>query len=179
MQNIDVDGQFFEFADNWTVTKIDEWPTYRRHQLSEHKACDLLAFSDDQLVFVEVKDYTYPGSDRPAPPELAKKVAQKVMGSSALLLLFSQGTYGRGSVEERELSQKAAGQKRTIKVVASVELPAHRKRQVASSYLKSLKQHLRRLLVPYCDEIIVDSVEYPASLDWRHYRNPATRSRHL
>lgn len=180
MQIFEVDGQIFEFPDDWHITKVDEWPTYRNNQISNHKACDILAISDDELVFIEVKDYTYAKSQKqPSEQELARAIAQKVMGSAALLFLFYQGVNGRGNTDERNFSSLAVQKVRKIKVVASVE-PSPLPRMKASSYLSDLKQHLRRKLIAYCDEVIVDSVSLPSEkVRWSHRRDPRTRSLHL
>ena len=46
-----VDGLVFEFAEDWKVSKFDDWAFYRRHFVRVHdgvKAVDLLAFSPDR-----------------------------------------------------------------------------------------------------------------------------------
>lgn len=179
MPTVNVDGQIFDFSDEWEVTQIDQWPTYKNHLIPGHKACDVVAISAQEIVMIEVKDYTYPQPEIPAPQELALTIAHKVLGSSAMLFAFSGGKHQRGSQKEREFSARTRKKGLKFRVVASVEVPDRRAHMSAHQYLSTLKNYLKKYLKHLCDDVIVDSVAFPSSsVEWTHRRDPDTRLLH-
>lgn len=181
MKTIHVDGQIFEFQSEWLVSKIDEWSIYRKGQFKNRKACDVVAVKDDELLLIEVKDYTYPNTFPPSPNDLAETIAQKAWDSmSVLFSLAHTDAHDRGQMDQRELSQKTLKKSLKISLIASVEIPTRSKKIDDGAYLSNLKTQLRKLLRSHLDDIKVDSVSKPVDPErWTHYRNPATRDRHL
>lgn len=177
---IEVDGQIFEFIDGWSVSKIDEWPLYRKHQIEGQKACDLVALQDNELLLIEVKDYSYPGTVAKDATQLAIEITQKVLGSMALIFSLSHtAAHGRGQLEEREISRLTLKNSLRVVVVASVELHLAHKKVGDGDYLKVLKNQLRKFLSPYVDRIEIDSSATPSRPEsFTHRRNSERRARY-
>jgi hypothetical protein len=78
MQSVSVDGLRFEFPDDWQVTKLDDWPFYRKHfaRMWDHiKAVDLGAIDGDSLWLIEAKDYRV--HPQPKSKDLIARVGKK------------------------------------------------------------------------------------------------------
>ena len=85
---LSVDGIVFKFAENWKVSKYDDWAFYRRHFIRVHagvKAVDLLALSPDKTLYlIEAKDYRQKRREKDI--SLAEEVVLKVCWTLAALL---------------------------------------------------------------------------------------------
>lgn len=81
----------FVFAEGWEVEKYDESHFYRKHleKVPGTKAVDFLAFSDEQALFLEVKDFRghrIENVSRISGGDLVDEVAQKVRDTCAALV---------------------------------------------------------------------------------------------
>ena len=139
---IDVDGLKFDFAENWQVSKYDEWSYYRNQfakQFDGIKAVDLLAVSPKKITFlVEVKDYTHPDTEKPS--NLPQAVADKVLNTLAALLpcsLLANDASEQAFAKQILLSKQ-------LRVVLHMEQPrAHRPVVDPADILQKLKKLLR------------------------------------
>lgn len=122
VQNFDVDGNRFTFADDWTVFVYDEWSFYRRKLTAaplNARGCDLVAVDGSTLYLIEAKDYTRPaGTTMPSVEDLADRVVTKAFHTMAGL---ASGAFNDG--EQRETCRRALSCTTAV-MTLSVEPPA-------------------------------------------------------
>lgn len=141
MLALNVDGLTFTFPVGWQASKYDGWRFYRK-QFSKQKAgiaaVDLLALSPGMDAFlIEVKDYRYPGAEKPS--ELPEAIANKVLSTLAALL---PARLNANDPDEKNLS-RAILSCSGLRVVLHIEQPGTHQPKVD---LADIKQKLNRLL---------------------------------
>lgn len=140
------EGQLiFQFPDNWTVTKFDEWSFYRnqfQRVCNGTKAVDLIAVSPDRWVWlIEVKDYRQKRRAKDIP--LKDEIAYKVRDTLAALL----PAYVNANEEsEKQIAGEVLAATR-IRVVLHLEQPEQQSKLFPRAIDPAkLKQQLKQLL---------------------------------
>lgn len=147
MQRHLVDGLYFNFPDDWHVSKYDDWSFYR-NQFSRMwngiKSLDLLAISPSKTAWlIEVKDYRV--YQRTKPSELSEEVGKKVFDTLAALL---PAKINADEVQEKTISRRILGAT-GLRIVLHLEQPAkHSKLRPRAINPADVKMKLRQILKP-------------------------------
>ena len=147
MQRHLVDGLYFNFPDDWHVSKYDDWSFYR-NQFSRMwngiKSLDLLAISPSKTAWlIEVKDYRV--YQRTKPSELSEEVGKKVFDTLAALL---PAKINADEVQEKTISRRILGVT-GLRIVLHLEQPAkHSKLRPRAINPADVKMKLRQILKP-------------------------------
>lgn len=143
MQTVGVDGLIFHFPATWLVTKLDDWPFYRKHFGSMWdgiKAVDLGVIYDKTLLLIEAKDYRH--QQQPSSAELMQRVGEKVFGSLACLMAAQHNASDR---DHQKFAIKAC-RCEAVEVVFHLEQIALPKRQLATFPRKRSRRTQQELL---------------------------------
>ncbi|APQ14335.1 hypothetical protein NS2R_05225 [Pseudomonas oryzihabitans] len=136
----------FIFPEQWEVSKLDDWQTYRQRfiTLDEGIRCvDFLAFDGrgEELWMIEVKNYSLGRKDSLS--ELIDAIVNKVRNSHGVI---SAACWQSDYPEERRLARLAM-RKASLKIALHIEQPRHRSRlHPKPLVLVTLKQSLRKRL---------------------------------
>lgn len=142
----------FTFEDSWQVVKLDGHRAYRNGlgKLAESKAVDFLGIHQNQLYFIEAKDFRghrIENQQRLHSGQLSTEIGQKVRDSVACIVAAHRQS---GNSEWQPYLKILRDQRKLVKVVVWLEydLPANpytRKKDTASIATKVFKKKLRWL----------------------------------
>lgn len=141
MLELTVERLTFKFPMGWDVCKYDDWSFYRNQfvgQIEGLKGVDIIAIDTSKRAYlVEVKDYRFPGSEKPS--ELPNAVAKKVLCTLAAMLPAKLN----GTVpSEIDISKKVL-RCSDLRIVVHIE---QSQRHMPIVDLADLKQKLKRML---------------------------------
>jgi hypothetical protein len=165
MQRLPVDGLYFNFPDDWHVSKYDDWSFYR-HQFSRMwngiKSLDLLALSPGKTAWlIEVKDYRL--NQRTKPSELSEEIGKKVFDTLAALL---PAKVNAGNAEEVAISKRILDANK-LRVVLHLEQPAkHSKLRPRAINPADVQTKLRQILKPIDAHPILSEMARMVDLEW-------------
>lgn len=142
----------FTFEDSWQVVKLDDHRAYRSGlgKLAGSKAVDFLGIHQNQLYFIEAKDFRghrIENQQRLRSGQLGTEIAQKVRDSVACIVAAHRQS---GNSEWQPFLKILRDQRKLVKVVVWLEhdLPADpytRNKDRASIATKEFKKKLRWL----------------------------------
>lgn len=142
----------FTFRDSWLVVKLDDHRDYRNGlgKLAGSKAVDFLGIHQNQLYFIEAKDFRghrIENQERLRSGQLTTEIGQKVRDSVACIVAAYRQS---GNSEWQPYLKILRDQRKLVKVVVWLEydLPADpytRKKDRASIATKEFKKKLRWL----------------------------------
>ena len=165
MQRLPVDGLYFNFPDDWHVSKYDDWSFYR-NQFSRMwngiKSLDLLVISPAKTAWlIEVKDYRL--NQRTKPSELPEEIGQKVFDTLAALL---PAKVNASDVGEVDISRRMLEANR-LRVVLHLEQPAkHSKLRPRAINPADVQMKLRQILKPIDAHPILAEMARMRDLEW-------------
>lgn len=176
MPTVNLDGSIFTFPDSWKVEVYDTWKRSAKLAGSalSAKACDLVALSDDNVLYlIEAKDYTYPVGTRTPPLEkLAMAIARK--GFHTLGGLYSGAHFDSDKAAFCRLALAC----RRIELYLSVELPADKGLLYQqSTTMATIQELLAREAKPFLSgkPFVVSSQN--GNAPWSSARDPHYRQR--
>jgi len=143
MQSVDVDGLVFQFPAHWLMTKLDDWPFYRKHfgaMWDGIKAVDLGVIHGDTLLLIESKDYR--NQPKPKSTELMQRVGKKVVDSLACLMAAQHNAHDPG---HQQFAAKAC-RCRSIQVVFHLEQPHRTQPRLTTFRSKRTKRAQQEML---------------------------------
>ena len=155
----------FQFRPRWEVIKFDEHPAYRRgiEELDETKAVDFVGLLDDELYFIEVKDfrgYRIQTKQRVQGGELWIEIGQKVRDSLAGIV----SAYRTSSIEPElwsNLFDALKDKEQLLKVVLWLEedcLP-HQEHRMQKSRLSTRTKELKRKFRWLTTKVLVCNIQ--------------------
>lgn len=165
MQRYVVDGLAFDFPDDWTVSKYDEWSFYRNRFIKVKngiKALDLLAVSPDGTAWlVEAKDYRV--NSRTKPSNLADEVTQKTLDTLAAILPAKIN----GDVDQEVQVVRKVVRAQKLRVVLHLEQAAkHSKLFPRAIDPADVQMKLRQQLKPVDAHPLVVEMARMGNLQW-------------
>jgi hypothetical protein len=135
---LQVERLTFTFPADWHASKYDDWSFYRNQFARQYdgiQAVDVLATDPNGTAYlIEVKDYRYPGVERPS--QLPRAIANKVLMTLAAML---PAKLNGNDPAERDMAKSVLTCQK-LRVIAHIELP---RKQVDPA---DLEQELKRLL---------------------------------
>jgi hypothetical protein len=165
MQRHLVDGLYFNFPNDWHVSKYDDWSFYRTkfsRMWNGIKSLDLLAISPAKTAWlIEVKDYRL--YQRTKPSELSEEIGKKVFDTLAALL---PAKVNADDAEEIAISKRILDANK-LRVVLHLEQPAkHSKLRPRAINPADIQMKLRQILKPIDARPILSEMASMGSLQW-------------
>ena len=166
MATLAIDKLTFSFADDWRVSKYDDWVFYTKKFQGMCgggvKGIDILATDTQRTAWmIEVKDYRQ--HTRTKVIDIADEVAEKVFDTLAGLLPAQIGSDEPGEVDFAKLLHRCT----RLRVVLHLEQPAkHSTLFPRAINLVNVEQKLRSLVKPVDAHAIVCEIQKLNKVSW-------------